>query len=191
MSLDATELVVAGTGAVYRAAVGTSMPSDVTTTPSSLSWTNLGYTSENGAKFTFDRKTNPIMGWQSYQPLRVVVNEIPIETEFDLLQWNNDTLETALGGGSFDTQGSGVRYTPPAESFIDEFALIIDGKDGDSSYRFYFPRVMVTDKVEFSFVRSNPVSLPIKVRTLAAPGGGDSYYFDTDDATFAADAASV
>lgn len=189
MALDAQEIVVAGTGSVYRAPVGTSFPASVTSTPSALSgWRELGYTAESGVKFSFSRSVNEVKGWQSYQPLRLIVSEIPIETEFDLLQWNNDTVETAMGGGTFDTAGDGVRYTPPAESFVDEFAMIVDGHDGDSTYRYLFPRVMVMDKVEFSFVRSNPVTLPIKCKVLAAPGGNASFYFDTNDTSLVADA---
>jgi hypothetical protein len=189
MALDAQEIIVAGTGAVYRAPVGTSMPANVTSTPSVLSgWEHLGYTAESGVKFSFSRSVNEVKGWQSYQPLRIIVTEVPIETEFELLQWNNVTVETAMGGGSFEEQGDGVRYTPPAESFVDEFAMIVDGKDGAFTYRYFFPRVMVSDKVEFSFVRSNPVGLPIKVKVLAAPEGGSTFNFDTDDTSLVADA---
>lgn len=192
MSLDATELVVAGSGAIYRAPAGTTMPSDIDNAPDpGAGWVNLGYTSETGVKFTLSRNVNEVMGWQSYYPLRVVVTDIPTEIEAELLQWNNDTVTTAMGGGTFDTQGGGVRYTPPVESYVDEFALVVDGEDGGKKYRFWFDRVMVSDTVEFSFVRSNPVTLPVKVKVLEATAGGEAWLFDTDDDSITPDPASV
>ena len=101
---------------------------------------------------------------------------------------SNTSTVVVVPIGTFDTSGDGVRYTPPAESFVDEFAMIVDGHDGESTYRYLFPRVMVMDKVEFSFVRSNPVMLPIKTKVLAAPGGGASFYFDTNDTSLVVDA---
>lgn len=189
MALDASEIVVAGTGAVYRAPVGTTPPSTIDTAPG-VAWAELGYVTEDGAKVTLERSTEPIMAWQSYYPLRHITTEVPTSVEVALLQWNPDTVRTALGGGTFDEAGSGTRYTPPDEAFVDEFAFILEGQDGPYTYRFTFPRVMVSDTVELAFVRSEPVTLPLKLAVLAAPDGGPSWTFDTDAPFITADASS-
>ena len=188
MALDASEIVVAGTGAVYRAPVGTSAPNDVGSALSS-SWVELGYVTEDGTKLMFERSTENIMGWQSYQPLRTIVTEIPIGVEAALLQWNTTTVKTALGGGTFDATSTGVKYEPPVESFVDEFALVIEATD-QYDYRFVFPRVMVTDTVELAFVRSEPAALPLKMSVLAAPDGGKSFAMFSNDPAFEADASA-
>lgn len=188
MALDASEIVVAGTGAVYRAPVGTAAPSDIGTAPGA-GWVELGYVSEDGTKLSFERSTENIMGWQSLQPLRTIVTEVPIGIEAALMQWNTTTVKTALGGGTIEDTATGVKYSPAAESFVDEFALIVEAND-EYDYRFVFPRVMVSDTVELAFVKSEPAALPLKMSVMAAPSGNDSFEFYTNDPAFEADASA-
>lgn len=180
MSLDAEEIVVTGTGHIYRAPVGTAFPRVSVAPPAP--WVDLGYASEDGAAFSFGRETNPIMGWQSFDPLRIVTTSIPKTIAVSLLQWNEHTHLTAMGGGTWSSPFSGeFEYEPPDPDFIDEFAYLITGSDGDFEYRIGYKRVMVSDKVDFSFVRANPVMLPITTTVLAAPDGSTPFIAQTTD----------
>lgn len=180
MSLDTEEIVVTGTGHIYRAPVGTPFPR-VTVAPSTP-WVDLGYASENGAAFSFGRSTNPVMGWQSLEPLRIITTQVPKTIAVELLQWNEHTHLTAMGGGTWSEPHTGeFEYDPPDPSFIDEFAYLITGTDGAFEYRIGYKRVMASDKVDFAFVRSAPVQFPVTVSVLAAPDGSVPFIVQTTD----------
>lgn len=183
MALSSDEIVVTGTGHIYVAPVGTAFPANVGVTPSVANgWTELGYASEEGARFSFGREINSIMGWQSFDPLRKVVTAVPKTVSFDLMQWNMYTVQLAFGGGAITEPTSGnYVYTPPAESFLDERALIIEGTDGASTYRFCFRKALNEEGVDFAFVRSDPVLFPITMGILAADNDADAYFIQTND----------
>jgi hypothetical protein len=190
MALEAEELFVAGTGHIYRAPLGTAFPASISV-PVAAPWVDLGYASEEGARFSFGRDVNEIMGWQSQDPLRIVTTSIPKEITVDLMQLNQNTWKTALGGGTWSEPSPGeYEWTPPSESFTDEFAMIVEGTDNDRNFRFCFYRVMNMSGVEFAMVRENPIMLPITVKVLSNDNG--SYFVQTDDANLGdiAEAAS-
>lgn len=182
MSLEADELVVGQTGHVYRAPVGTAFPTNISTAVSAPNWTELGYTTEDGVKFSFGRDVEEVMAWQSYDPLRVITKGVPKEVTATFLQFNQNTMATAMGGGAWtETSPGNYEYTPPDEGDIDEFAYIVEFIDGDYSYRYCFDRVQNMSGVEYTVNRSNPIELEIKVKVLAAPNGGKPYKLQTDD----------
>src|SRR5829696_8153110 len=118
MALDATELFIPGGGSVLIAPVGTDGPDD-TSTAWSGTWTDLGYTDENGVTITPGMTLTDIPAWQSRYPLRRIVTAETMDIAFSLLQWNEDTISLAFGGGTWD---AGV-YTPPEAGSLSLYAL--------------------------------------------------------------------
>lgn len=172
MSLEPEEIVVAGTGHLWRAPVGTAFPADIATAVDETLWAELGYTSEAGPRFRFGRETTEIRGWQSKNPLRVVTTSTPRSVAADLLQLNQQTFNTAMGGGSWATTGAGLYvWTPPAEEFVDEFALIVELSDGDEDVRFCYRKVFNQSATEFAAVNNAAIMLPVDVKVLAPDGG--------------------
>ncbi len=183
MALEAPEVRVTGTGHVYVAPIGTAIPAGIDTALThAAGWVELGYTTEAGARFAFGREVNRIMGWQSFDPLRIVVTNLPKSVSVDLMQWNQHTLKLALGGGTVTEPSSGqYEYEPPAESFVDERMFAIEGIDGDYNYRFIYRKALNESGVNFDFVRSNPVVFPITMGILAADSGLKPFKLQTDD----------
>lgn len=166
---DASELVVAGTGSLWVAPVGTSFPAEITDTPALPDWTALGYTDEDGVEFSFDRSSKDIPGWQSQEALRSIITSIPKQFSCKLMQWNADTLLLAMGGGTITEPSAGTAlYEPPEPSYVDERAVIIEGVDGDNTVRFFFRRCTIAEALEFSFVREDPTMLPVTMKVLAS-----------------------
>lgn len=182
MSLESSEVAVGATGHIWRAPVGTAFPTNISTAVNESLWTELGYTTEEGVRFTFGRETNEVGAWQSYDPVRIISTKIPKEIAHDFLQFNQNTWATAMGGGTWTGTSPNFEYTPPAESYVDQFAEIIEFTDGDSSYRFCYRKVQNMSGVEFSLTRENPVVLPVTVKVLAADGGLSPFVFQTNDA---------
>lgn len=183
MAFDSGEVRVTGTGHVYVADVDTPFPDSISEAVAHADgWVELGYCSEEGARFSFGREINNIMGWQAFDPLRKVVTAVPKSVSFDLMQWNQHTVKLALGGGEVSEPVSGeYEYEPPDESFLDERALIVEGIDGDYTYRFCYRKALNESGVEFAFVRSDPVLFPITMGILAADDGAKPFLIQTDD----------
>lgn len=182
MSLEADEVAVGATGNIWRGAVGTAFPANISAAVNETLWTDLGYTTEDGCQFTFGREVNPVNAWQSYDPIRLINARIPKSMKHDFLQFNQNTWATAMGGGTWSGTDPNFEYQPPDESDVDIFAEIIEFRDGDYTYRFCFYRVQNQSGVEFSTTRDNPVTLPVEVVVLSSGQSGvKPFIFQTND----------
>lgn len=166
MAQNAQDVIVAGTGAVWVAPEGTTLPVDLAAPPSP--WTDVGFISEDGTQFTFDREQEEVNAWQVATPIRVLVTNEPISIAFELIQFDRLTVQLAFRGGTFTGAAAPYTYQPPDAGASDVRALTIDAVDGDSTFRFTFPRVQLSESVEFSLLRSDAVRLPLTFSVLAA-----------------------
>lgn len=184
MAEESSEVRVFGDGAVYVGAVGTAFPANIGVAIDDADWLNLGYISEEGPRFSFGRETKDIFVWQSFDPVRSIVTKVPKSAKFDLMQTNLHTVKLALGGGTITNQGGDMfKYTPPTSGDIDERAVIVEGIDGDYTYRFCFARGQIQSAVEFSFVREDNVKFPIDMKFLQ-PDSGNPFEIYTNDPNF-------
>jgi hypothetical protein len=183
LDLNSDEVVVAGTGAIYVGDVGTPFPTSISDPIDTDDWIGLGYISEEGPEFEFARDINEIMAWQSYDPIRIANKVMGKTVGAKLLQWNKVTWDLANGGGSTSEVLVGeYEYEPPLESFVDTRAFLVVGIDGDREYRFGFRKALNIETFSFSFVRENPVKIPIKFKVLAAPNGDRPFILQHNDA---------
>jgi hypothetical protein len=166
MALEPTHVVVAGTGAVYVAPENTPAPVDLD--PLASPWEDLGFVNEDGVTFTFSREQEDVNAWQSAEPVRVLVTNEPKTIAFNLLEFDRESVLLAFHGGSFSGSAAPFTYTPPAPGTSDIRALVVDGVDGGTTFRFYFPRVQLNGDVGFQLVRTAAVELTIELAVLAA-----------------------
>lgn len=180
---DSNELVVAGTGQIYVAPVGTALP---TTPTASLNaaFFGLGYTTEDGVTFTGTPTITDFNAWQSQQAVRRERVGQEIQAAFQLEQWNEQSVPLAFGGGSVtNPSGSIYRYVfPEAGAALDERAMVIDVQDGTRHIRFVIARGNVTDSVETQFRRTELAVLPITFKALQPTDGSDTCAVLFDDA---------
>lgn len=181
--LDAAEIIVGGTGRLLVAPEGTPTPASLNApTPG---FVDLGYTTDDGAKFTDGKTTNDIRPWQSFYPVRVHVTEREASLEFTLLQWNAASMLLAFGGGGFTEPAAGeYRYNPPSPEELAINALVLDVTDGDRHFRFSVPRGFVTSNTESTFAKTGPALLPITF-TVLANNDGQPWTADSDDPAWA------
>lgn len=185
MALDPDQIVVAGAGRVYTGTVGVStIPVNVSAAidqSGTDGWVELGYTSEKGVSFSFGRDTKEIKGWQSRNTLRQVVTGTPSKFSCELMQLNHATVRLALGGGSVTGTNPNFNYTPPPASFRDERAFIVEGYDGDFTYRFVFRKGINVATADLAFVREDAVMLPIEVSILDDDAAENPWGLQTND----------
>lgn len=178
MALEADEVFIAGAGHVYVADVGATEPTD-TTTPWDAGWAELGYTTDDGVTITPGRTIVDIPAWQSRYPVRRLVTAESFEAAFSLLQWNQDTIALAFGGGAW----VGDVYTPPAAGSVDERALGIEAVDGDKIARIIIPRGLITAVGGIQLIKTDANPIPLTFSALGTE--------DEDPFTIIADWASA
>ncbi len=183
MANDADAIVVAGTGRVLAAPVGTAAPADLTTAYGAA-WVEMGFTNENGVTFSDGKTVEDIAVWQGFYPVRQIVTAREGSVAFGLRQWDKFTVPLAFGGGVISTPTAGVfKYEPPEAGTLDERALSVEITDGIKKFRFFVPKGLVREGVETNFTRTSAADLPITMGVL----GTDSakpWYFLTNDTNF-------
>lgn len=136
--LNTSQIRVAGTGSIWKAPLGTVLPTD-----SVAAWgagfVNLGY-AKAGFTVTPSLKTSPVMGWQSTNVLRNIVTELTRKYAFELQQTNADTLALAWGGTVVPGTAGAYTIDVPNEATIGECIIGIDWSDGASNQRIIVQR---------------------------------------------------
>jgi len=189
MTLAVDEIVIAGTGRLYVAPEGTTLPTSIDSALDGA-FVDLGYLTEDGAKFTDGKTTNDVRPWQSFYPVRVHITEREAMLEFTLMWWNRLTVETSFGGGTWSEPSPGAyRYSPPSPETLAVNAFVLDAVDGDRHYRVTLPRGFVTSNTESTFAKTGPALLPLTI-TVLANGESDPWNLDTDDPAFGAGGVS-
>jgi hypothetical protein len=100
------QIRVAGTGNIFRAPLGSTMPVD-STTALSAAFVNVGYAT-NGFEVAQDRKTKEIPVWQSQEAARLLTTGLTRKFKFELQQTNKTTLGLAWGGVIIPVAGTPV-----------------------------------------------------------------------------------
>jgi hypothetical protein len=182
---DASELIVAGSGEVYVAPVGTALPTTPIATLNAA-FEGLGYHTEDGVSLSVSPTVEEFMAWQSRQAIRREMTAQEIQVSFSLQQWNETTLPLAFGGGAITPVSGGYRYDFPTDTAsLAEKAMVVDCIDGSEHHRFVFERGTVTEAVETQFQRGATAVLPITFKVLGPEAGGAPGYYLTDSAAFA------
>jgi hypothetical protein len=185
MANDSTELIVASSGSINVAPVGTTLPT-AATGALAAAFVNLGYVTEDGVTLTVTPQITDFNAWQSRQPVRRELTNQEVQAAFALEQWNDENLPLAFGGGAVTQPSAGVfRYDLPAPAdALDERALVVIWLDGTTEYRLVLPRGNVSEAVAVPLKRSELAVLPITFKALQPDVGQSPGYLLTNDATF-------
>ena len=175
---DAAEAVVAGSGQVYSAPVGTALPANQSAALNTA-FNGHGYHTEDGVAINYAPEITRHGAWQAKRPVRIDRGTDSFRLTFALLQWNDVTLVTAFGGGEVESLGSGnYAYHPPADTdSIYEQAYVVDVIDGDNIGRFLVPRGVVVEGVDSTFNDTAMANLPITIEALEPADGREAWTF--------------
>lgn len=177
------ETVVGGSGEVYVAAVGTALPAGPSVALNAA-FVGLGYHTEDGVSLNQTPNVVEHQVWQSRYPIRRELDTFDFQITFSLVQFNEETVKLAFGGGSISSVSGGYKYTPPqAGEAIDERALVVDVDDGSERTRIVVPRGSVTEAVDVSYNRGALGALPITFKALQPADGSPAWYPLFSDST--------
>lgn len=170
MSLDADNVRVAVTGAVYVAPTGTTAPTSASSTPD-VAFKDLGYVSEEGVTETRDRTTDKIKAWQNAATLREVVTETDCTYTFTLVETKLETVELYYGATVAGATGS-VVIDP--ENTGGRKAYIVDVIDGDDFIRSYIPDGEILTVGDQVYQNGQPIGYQVTVTCYRDSGIGGS-----------------
>lgn len=179
-TLDATQIRVAGTGAIWKAPVGSTAPTD-SITALDPAFHNLGF-AKSGFTVTPSLKTTPVMGWQSIQALRNIVTELTRKLGFELQQSNADTLALAWGGTVVPGTASAYTINIPDQVSVLEYAFVIDWADGAINQRIYIPRASLITLPTIKGDRTAETSYAFEFQPLVPATGNSIQIFGHDAA---------
>jgi hypothetical protein len=176
MANEPTEVVVAGDGRIFvadPADVPTLPTSETDTAVESAPWYELGYVPIEGVGYQDDFTQEVLRAWQAVAAIRVLTTERNPKITFALMQWNPTNMVLAFGGG--EVVSSGVYEGPRASDPPVERSLVLDAIDGDTIYRFVYPRVGLSQGSSFQLTRSTSANLSL-VMAVLDPGGDDPLF---------------
>lgn len=173
MPINATQIRVAGSGAIWKAPLGTTIPADEVAAYGT-GWVNLGF-AEDGFKIKQDLKTSEITGWQSLDRLRIINESLYRTVSFTSLQSSKETVQLAWGGATI-TPGTGPKYTLALAdpSVVTEFMLGLDWTDGITIQRIIIARAALLTLPELTYTRKDAVKYPLEIAALV-PASGNAF----------------
>jgi hypothetical protein len=183
MAKTATEARIGVTGSLYKAPVGTAMPTDVTTALG-VAWVELGYT-ETGPKMSVDTSKESFIPWQSLSPVREVITEQTVSAAFALWQRNATTLKLAWGGGTVTGTTTRV-FTPPASPSVNEGAFVFEIVDGAIIDRYCIARASIALAGDVEFLKDKITQYELEL-TYLQPATGSAWTLLSNDPAIVAD----
>lgn len=174
MTLDATQVRVAVSGAVYVGPVGTAAPVSSHDTVNAA-FVDLGYVGEDGVTITPNDTTQGINAWQNAARVRTVYTEQFWTFKFKLIETKGKTVGLYFRNSTGPSVVSaGEWYILPDQTNPDQRAFIIDVVDGTKYYRYYIPNGEVTERSEITNVNGDAIGYDVTITanyssTISAP----------------------
>jgi hypothetical protein len=173
MAVDASKIRIAGTGAIWKAPVGTTAPTD-STTAYGASWLNLGY-AKDGFEIDQELKSKDVEVWQSLEVVRQIPTGISRKISWESVESNNTTVALAWNGATITTTSGGIyTMTIPSTYAAVEFALGLDWSDGTTSQRLIFPRCTLDGLPKVVAGRQNEITYQFSIQVLQPTDGSAS-----------------
>jgi hypothetical protein len=166
------QLLVAPSGSVYVAPVGTTQPTHEYDALNAA-FKELGLITPDGVTLRDGTTMEDIRSWQRFQPTRKTITEANTQLIFTLQQWNQQTVKLAFGGTVAYTSGPHFKLTPrqPSDG-VDERCVVLEWQDdAHFSYRIVIQKCTLGDVVETQLTRSGEAQLPITLDVLGADSG--------------------
>ena len=162
MALVAAEVLVAGTGALYKAPLGTTAPTD-SGGALDAAFEHLGYFSSDGVPINFADSVDNLVAWQTAQVVRATRTETLTTLAFTPIQTRGSVLETFHPGS--------VLTEPTTDEFLmdikpataDPSAWVFDAFDGTKRMRWSIPNGEVTERGEIMHANGAAIGYPMVV----------------------------
>lgn len=174
------------TGNIYVAPVGTTLPTDVTTSLNAA-FELVGHVSTDALTESLKVTTEKIRSWQKKAGVRTVTTEFDWTWQFVALETSALVLELYYGGAASATLGGVTTTTIPIEIGVVQKAMVIEIEDGDVITRYALPVVEISDRGDVAHNGTDGTGYDM---TVSAVGNASAMgYRITNDPAFALSAS--
>lgn len=169
-SPDASKIKIAGTGAIWYAPAGTTLPTDSTTALAS-GYVNIGY-AKDGFSIAQDLKTKEITAWQTLDVVRLVPTQLSRSVKFSAIESSKTAVQLAWGNAVV-TVGTTPAYqlTFPSAQASQEFVLVLDWSDGSATQRIVIKRATFKSLPTITFSRMDEINYDMELQALTPSDG--------------------
>lgn len=162
-------------GMIYRAAAGTTLPTDATTALAAA-FKELGFVSEDGVKNNNSPDSDSIKAWGG-QTVLVVQNEKPDEFTFTLIESLNSEVLTAVYGSNVTVSGSTISIKAKAD-VVPEAVFVIEMRlTGNYAKRVVIPHGSIKEIGEITYKDDEPIGYEITLSALPDSQGVTHYEY--------------
>lgn len=166
------------TGAIYRAPVGTPLPTDASSTLD-LSFVELGYVSEDGVTNNNSPDSDKVKAWGG-QTVLVLQNEKPDEWKMTMLEsLNPNVLETVYGTDHVTYNGTaGTIAVEATADQQEEYSYVIDMvMKGNAMKRVVIPNGSLSEVGEIVYKDDEAVGYELTLNALPDANGVTHYEY--------------
>lgn len=169
--MDALNVDVAVTGAVYRAPIGTDVPTSPTESLAA-DWEDLGFIGDSGLTEAPNDTTKEIKAWQNGITVRRLITGFTYNWSFTAIESSAVVLETYHKGSTMDTVGgvSTLKVLAPSPA---RFMFVFDVVDGDKHERIVLQDAEVTERGQVVYKNDEAIGFPITITSYPVDDSGD------------------
>ena len=163
------------TGGIYRAAIGTTLPNDATTTLSG-SFTSLGYIAEGGVTHSFEVDAGEYRAWGGDVVL-AYQNSKTHRFAFGMIEVLNPEIYKTIHGANnvSGTLATGISVTADGKDMT-EYIYVIELALRDGAVaRIVIPDGKITEMGDVVYNDGDAISFPVTI-TAQADSSGNTFY---------------
>ena len=163
-----TKNVVAGkplaTGGVWSAPLGTSLPTDETTTLN-VAFVSAGYIGEDGLTETQDRSTTKVRAWGG-DTVKVLQTEFSLTYQFTFIESVKGSVLGEVYGTDNVTTVAGKHAVKVTSDQLPHRAYIFEVKDDDARIRIVVPDGQITEVGEVTYSDGDVIGYQVTVEAF-------------------------
>lgn len=160
MALTAANVVVAITGVVYVAPIGTTAPTDYATALN-VAFKDVGYIGEGGVSIVPNETSKKLKAWQNGETVKTITRLEDVTVSFDMIELRSEEAQKAYWGAAATVAAGGLTVTVGGSSASTPIMLVIDAVDGTVGTRYFFPKAVVSDRGAITVISDNYSSMPV------------------------------
>lgn len=169
MTQSAGNVMVAGSGAIFHAPTGTTLPTSATTALNAA-LKEVGYVGDEGVIEAQGTETAKIKAWQNGDTVRTKQTGHDLTYKFTMIETNDETV------GLFYGNGTRVSHAVKGTELPHE-AYVVDVLDGDDTVRIVIPDGQVTERGEVVYKSDSAIAYPVTITCYPDATGVKAYKY--------------
>ena len=168
-------------GAIYRAPIGTTLPTDASTTLD-VAFVELGYVSEDGVKNNNTAESDDVKAWGGAPVLNLMTGK-PDTWQLKLIEaLNPNVLKTVYGDHNVTVDGSKIHVKATTEQAVDAVYVIDIALKGGALKRVVIPIGALSEVAEVVYKDDEAIGYEITLAAMEHEGATHHEYIQLANA---------